>query len=149
MLLEESEGALEGLLVAGLVEAGALVAGEAVAGGVDEDLDIRPGGLDLLDIAHGDAVVLLAEMQHDRHLRLLIRMSGDHPAVIADGGGDVLEARRREEGEGPAPAIADDADLADALQAVDRRLEIQQRVLELHLLAQLAAGLDVGGLVAD
>src|ERR1700704_5905993 len=78
MLLEEVHGALPGGLGAGFVEAAALVAVEAVLRiGVDENLSIAPALLlDYVDVGHRDRRVLLAEMHHRRHLRLLVGVLG-------------------------------------------------------------------------
>src|SRR6185312_16781496 len=115
MFLEEFERALErGLGGLGVVAA-ALVAAEAVPGLVDIERDIGPRCLHLLDVAHRDALILIAEMQHHRYLRLLARVRRHHAAVIAYRCGSAGQPRRGEEGEPAAPAIAHRADLAELL----------------------------------
>src|SRR3546814_1602735 len=86
---------------------GALVAVEAVAGRVDVDLDLGmrlPHGV---HVAHRNALVRFAEVQHHRTLQLLVLESGDLAAVVADAAGDTVEPCRREPGERSAPAVAD------------------------------------------
>src|SRR5690348_5742829 len=73
-LREEFEGAVEGELGAFGVEAAALVAGEAVARLVDVDRHVRSRLPHLLDIAHGDALIGLAEMEQHRRVRLFVGM---------------------------------------------------------------------------
>src|SRR5512140_1969440 len=79
-LLQQTERALERLLVARLVIAAAFVAAEAVSGLIDEGFHVGPLLLDNLDIRHRNRMIGLAEMQHRRNLRLLIGGLGDHAA---------------------------------------------------------------------
>src|ERR1700731_2269194 len=81
---DEAHGAVERRLGGGRVIAAALVAIEAVARAIDEDRHVRPRLLHLLDVGHGDALVLVAEVQHGRPLRLLARGGRDAAAVISD-----------------------------------------------------------------
>src|SRR5271169_5873321 len=69
---EPGEGALERLLVCRLVVGAALVAGEAMAGMVDVNLHVGALRLDALDVGERDRMVLVAEMQQRRHLRLQV-----------------------------------------------------------------------------
>ncbi len=100
----------------------------------------------LVDIAHRNALIGVAEMQHDRDAGLLVGGDGDPAAVIADGTGDALEARRRKIGERAAPAIADDRDLAGLCSHVDGRLDVGEGTVIADRSAQLAPAGD-GGLV--
>src|SRR5665213_2810884 len=118
MLVEERRGAVERQFMRRLVEGAALVAGEAVPGAVDVDRQLGPRLLHLFDVAQRDGLVLVAEMQDDRDLRLLAGMRRDRAAVIADGGRGAGQLRRREEGERAAPAIADHRHLAVLLGSV-------------------------------
>src|ERR1700687_626286 len=68
------EGALERLLVGRLVVGAALVAREAVAGVVDVDLHVGALRLDDLHVRQRNRMVLVAEMQQRRHLRLEVRV---------------------------------------------------------------------------
>src|SRR5215469_13054889 len=124
MLAEEIEAAAERQLRRAGIVAAALVAIEAVPSGIDMERDLGMRSAHLLHVGHRDALVGLAEVQHDRHARLLVGMRSDRPAIITDSGGDAAQPRRREISERAAPAIADDADLADLRRLVDRRLQI-------------------------
>src|ERR1700736_6343986 len=84
VLGEPGERALGAELGARLVVARALLADEAVAGRIDVDVAVRPLLADDLDVRHRDRLVLLAEMQLGRYLRLLVGILGDLPAVEAD-----------------------------------------------------------------
>src|SRR3712207_5770949 len=93
MAFEELQGPPPGQRgVAGAVAA-PLVAAEAVAGaGVDEDLDLRPGGADRLHVRHGDGGIGLAEVELHRAARRLVFGRGDAAAVPADRGGEAVRA---------------------------------------------------------
>src|SRR5437660_637686 len=86
---EEGEGARLRFFRALCIIAVAFIAVETVIGRIDKDGYFRMRGLDLLDIAHRDVFVALAEMQQDRHARLFVHHISDAAAVIADCGGDV------------------------------------------------------------
>src|SRR5205814_344893 len=124
ILRQPAERALPGRLVRGFVVASALVAAEAVARVIDVDLAIRPLLLDDLDVRHRNRLVLIAEVQERRHLRLEVGVLRDVAAVVADRGGEPVELVRRHEGDGAAHAEADDADLAGGFDVVDRGLHV-------------------------
>ncbi len=73
------------------------------------------------------------EMQQGRDERLHILHRDDPPAVIADGGGQAQQARRRRPGDRPAEAKADDPDLAALFRDFDRGRGVAQRLLEIEL----------------
>src|ERR1700733_11314472 len=80
------------------IERAALVAMEAMAGaGINEDRNARLRRLDLFDVGQWNALILLAEMQHHRRLRLLGMELRNLAAVIADAGRHAVEAGGREE----------------------------------------------------
>src|ERR1700712_8761 len=84
---EEGEAARPGNVGAGLVVTCALIAVEAVLGArIDMDLDLRPLGLNGLDVAERNAGVFFAEMELGRHCRLVVGKAQDSAAVIADRG---------------------------------------------------------------
>src|SRR5262245_30739802 len=100
VLLQEVQGALPSRLGAGVVEAAALVAMEAVLRIViDEDFAVAAALLlDGLDVAHRDRCILLAEMHHERDLRLFVGVLGDLAAVIGNRRRQPVELGRRQEG---------------------------------------------------
>src|ERR1700744_2732976 len=87
VLAEPRGGAVPRLLARRLVVAAALVAGEAMAGAlVDVDVAIPALLLDQGDVGHRDRLVLVAEVQLRRNLRLEVDVLGDLAAVVADRG---------------------------------------------------------------
>src|SRR4051812_35390911 len=87
MLCKKPEAARPGGVGAGLVVAGALVAVKAVLrAGINENLDLRPLGLDGLDVGQGNAGILFAKVQLRRHLWLVVGKANDDAAVVADRG---------------------------------------------------------------
>ena len=114
MLRKELQAARPGDIRARLVVARPFVAVETVLrAGIDEDLDIRPLGLDGLDIGQWNAGILLAEMQLRRDLWLVVGEADDGAAVIADGGRQARQFGGRDIGDAAAEAEADDADRPD------------------------------------
>ena len=93
-------------------------------------------------------MVLLAEMQLHRAVRLLVREVRHAAAIVADRGGEGARARGGDPGDRAAPA-ADDADLPDARDLLGRRLDVGERILERDPLADGAAAGDVVGAVAE
>src|SRR5918999_5005146 len=108
MLGKEGERALAGEAGALGMVRGALVAVEAVPGGVDVGGELRVRRLHLLDAIQRDRLVVLAEVEHDRAGRPLVRHAWHAAAVVADGGGEGAGARGGGPGERAAPAVADD-----------------------------------------
>ena len=149
MLGEEVEG-LRARGVGGfLVVGAALVAVESVANAHEHVArDLRPRGLDLFNVGHGDRVIGLAEEQNGRNLRLLVAGRRDAAAVIADRRAQSGEIAGGQEGQRAAEAIADDADLAAFRRLGDGRGDVGHEILVLALAAQGGAGLHVGLLVA-
>src|SRR5262245_24826554 len=91
----------------------------------------------------------LAPVEQDRALRLLVDERWYGAAVVSDRTGQAVYIARRFDRQRPAPAIADDARLAGRGHLLLRRLHILQRVLELHLLHDAAADLDILRRIAD
>src|ERR1700722_4152369 len=85
MIVEKRQRALQGEIGARFIVAAALVAIAAVIGVVNVDGHRGIGLLDLVLVACREVLILLAEMQHDRPLRLLAEHGRDAAAVIADG----------------------------------------------------------------
>src|ERR1700722_12612793 len=86
MLGKETEASRPGDIGAGLVVTCPLVAVEAMLrAGIDMGIDVRALGLDGLDIAERNVVVLFAEVKLVRPLRLLVDKGSDHAAIITDG----------------------------------------------------------------
>src|SRR5882724_1762077 len=71
-LAEEFHRPRHGLLGRRGVPTAAFVAMEAVIGGIVVDLDVGMELADLVHVRHRDVHVLVAEMQHGRHLWLLV-----------------------------------------------------------------------------
>src|SRR5215468_679240 len=157
VLGHELQGAGHRLVGGGRVVAAAFVAMETVVCRVVVDEHVGMEFADLAHMRHWDVHVLVAEMQHGRHLRLLALGAVDAAAIVADRRVG-LEAGRRQPGDGAAPAKAGDCDLpcATPLQLLDRRLDVLHRLVEAELghvlaalgdgvgrIAQLDAGLDV------
>src|SRR6476659_6168893 len=109
---------------------GTRVAVEPVPARIDVDRYVGPRLPDLLDIAERDAGVDIAEVQHGRNLRNLMRAGDDLAAVVADGAGQIAQACRRKERQRAAPAIAHDADPAEWLDGIDRSLHVEETVLD-------------------
>src|SRR5438105_3152935 len=90
------------------VIARALIAMKSMAGiGIRVDFGLRSFFPDGLDVAHRNALVLLAEMHLDRHFRLLVSEFRDLAPVIGNRHRETIKTRRGEESDGPAHAEAD------------------------------------------
>src|SRR5579872_545278 len=148
MLAQESDRARPGKGGARLVVALPLVAVEAVVGGIDVDFDLRVGGGDLFHPCDRDMLVLLAEMQHRRDLRLQVLEPDDPAAVVADCGAQAVKAPRRHPGESAAHAEADDGDLASLLGDRDRGGDVAQRLLTVNFAGDRHAARSRGRVVA-
>src|SRR6266568_7545501 len=121
MLLQEVERTRPGDLRGCLVIAGALVAMKSMRRvRIGVDLTLRTLALDYRDVAHRNALILLAEMHLHRHLRLLVGELGDLPAIVGDRSGQAIKPRRRQERDAAAHAEADDGDRAVVLELIDR-----------------------------
>src|ERR1017187_7629548 len=121
MLGKETHAARPGDIGAGLVVARPFVAVKAMLRArIDMDLDLRPLGLDGLDIGQRNAGILLAEMELGRHLRLVIGEADDGAAVITDRRRQPRQLCRSRIGDAAAEAEADNADRADVLDGIDR-----------------------------
>ena len=103
-------------------------------------------GLQLLHARERDGVVLLAEMELHRAVRLLVREVRHAAAVVADRGGEGARARGGDPRDRAAPAVADAA--ADARDLLGRRLDVGERIRARPLADGAAAG-DVVGAVAE
>src|SRR5262249_45938792 len=79
---------------------------------------------------------------------LEIDVLGDLPAVIADGGGEPVELAGGEERDRAAHAVADDADLAGALDVVDRAGDVEEQLAPVDLRNERARVCDLVGRVA-
>src|SRR5215212_3469830 len=115
VLLQETERPLAGRAGRRAMPGGAPVAVESVTcARIGEYLDEARihRRLDLGDVADRNAAVLLTEVEHDRTTRLLAERAGDHAAVVADGACKAGNACRREPGQRPTPAVADNRHLA-------------------------------------
>src|SRR6185312_3549622 len=88
-------------------------------------------------------VVLFAEVTLGRTARVLDGKLADAAAVVRRRGGEAGEPRRRKPGDGAAPAITDDADVAVA-ERFACGLHVGKRLLERELATNLAPFGDVG-----
>src|SRR5215510_3915574 len=139
MLLQELERARPGDLRGGLVVAGALVAMETMRRvRIGIDLALRALPFDHLDVAHRDALILLAEMHLHRDLRLFVRELGDLAAIVGDRGGQASKPRRCQECDAASHAEADDGDRAFLLEFVNRRLSVLEHRIPIRTGNELA-----------
>src|SRR5882724_8845674 len=148
MFGEERQRAFAREVGAGGVVVLTLLAVEAVAGGIGVDRDLRHGGADAGDRRGRDVLVELAEMKLERRLRRLVQKVRDVAAVVADGGRNGKSASG-EPDDVAAPAIADDADLAELLQVRDGGGGVAHRFFVAEALAHGAALGDPGFVIAD
>ncbi len=81
----------------GRVVAFPMIAIEAMVGRVDVHVDVPVGGGDLADASDRDMLVLLAEVEHGRDLRLQVLHAYDAAAVIADRGAQARKPARRDQ----------------------------------------------------
>src|SRR5712691_11039051 len=88
-------------------------------------------------------------MEHHRALRLLAGIVRDAAAVVAHGARQAFEARRRHPRHRPAPAVADDADLARGFHVAPPRPGVQHHLVPLHLRDKGAAPFDIRRRVTD
>ena len=85
MLGKEVEAARPGEISAVLVVAWPLVATKTMLRTrINIDIDVGPFGLDGIDVAERNAVVLFAEMKLGRHCGLVVGETNHSAAVIAD-----------------------------------------------------------------
>src|SRR5262245_29065278 len=106
--------------------------------GVDIDLRLRLFLLDCLDHVHRDAFVFIAEVHLNRASRFFVGKFSDDAAVVAHGCRKPRHAARGEEGGTSTHAVADDADRADPLHALNRRRDVMHHVIPIEI-AEIAA----------
>src|SRR3954454_16048297 len=92
---------------------------------------------ELLHAVDRYVLVLVAEVTHERHLRSEGGVVQDPAAVVRDRRGEAGDLVRGKPGYEPAPAVADDSDLAGARGGLHRSLGI----LDGHVVRDLAADL--------
>jgi hypothetical protein len=109
---EKFECAGSGEFCALIMEVSAVVAIETVAGWIDEDFRIGVGAANFVDVGHGDAMIVFAEMHHHRVFRLFVIEHGDL-ATIVTGAGVNADTSCSKPGHRAAPAIADAGDFSD------------------------------------
>src|SRR6202789_3483165 len=88
---------------------------------------------DLFDRRPRNMRVLFTEVKQDGRTRLFGSVVMDASAIVGDRGVD-FETRRREVGDGSAPAIAYDPDFARGAGAVDGSLNVEKRLIGIHSL---------------
>src|SRR3954447_6059131 len=104
---------------------------------------------ELLHAVDRNVLVLVAEVTHERHLWSEAGVVEDPAAVVGDRRREAGDLARGEPSDEPAPAVADDSDLAGTRGGLHRSL----RILDGHVVRDLAANLaslgDVVGRVAE
>src|ERR1700679_1106393 len=131
--MQEFDAALQGQFGAGGFETGAVRTIEPVIRGVKMIDTLRVPRPDPFDRRQGDMRVLFTEVKHDGHTRLFRGVDMNFSAVVGYRGVD-LEARCRQVGNGPAPAIAYDPDLAGGADAVDGSLHVEEHLVGIQRL---------------
>src|SRR4029453_18676218 len=104
--------------------------------------------LDRLHHVHRDAFVFLAEMHLNGAFRFFVGEFSDDATVVAHRGREARHAASGEKGGTPAHAVADDADRADPLQALNRSRDVMHHVVPVEISEITARVRDFVGRVA-